>query len=230
MVQHTLPVAVFPAKLNSPQESEPLVDQQRRITPGWHRWTVFVDVSVRRMIKLFNFLSLTDTPDSYSGASHKVVRVNAGETALEFAAVAGLPAGGTTGQVLTKIDATDFNADWETPITPVTPISATFVLGSGATGTNVGPELAAIRAGSLTKCLVITKSSDPSTALTLNIKKNGTTIFSSNPSVAGGTSAGTVSDVSANLSGAPVAVAYKDVFTIDVTSGNANWSATIELG
>lgn len=36
-----------------------------------------------------------------------------GDTA--WAAIRGLPIGGTTGQVLTKIDATDFNADWETP-------------------------------------------------------------------------------------------------------------------
>jgi hypothetical protein len=32
-----------------------------------------------------------------------------------------VPVGGTTGQVLTKINATDYNANWQTPATPITP-------------------------------------------------------------------------------------------------------------
>ncbi len=45
------------------------------------------------------FLALTDTPSSYSGQALKYARVNAGETALEFAAVSGAIGGsGTAGQ------------------------------------------------------------------------------------------------------------------------------------
>lgn len=45
------------------------------------------------------FLQLTDVPSSYSGQAAKVVRVNAGETALEFATVAG------TGDVVGPVSA-----------------------------------------------------------------------------------------------------------------------------
>lgn len=44
-----------------------------------------------------------------AGVLHKV-------TAAQLAALGGgLPAGGTTGQVLTKASATDGDADWQTP-------------------------------------------------------------------------------------------------------------------
>lgn len=103
-----------------------------------------------------------------------------------------------------------------------------FVLTAGATGTDVGPHLVALRAGSLTKCIVAIKTADASVTLTFNIKKNGTTIFSSNPSIPGGASG--VMDESSNLATTPTPVAVNDLFTIDVVSGNANWSVTIELG
>jgi hypothetical protein len=134
---HDLPVAVLPGNLREPPQDDKFVDVDRRITTNWYRWTVFVDVSLRRMIKLFTFLSLTDTPDSYAGQTHKVVRVNAGETALEFAAIAGLPAGGATGQVLTKINSTDFNADWETPAPGYTDEQAQDAVGGMVDGTLV---------------------------------------------------------------------------------------------
>lgn len=52
-----------------------------------------------------DFLGLSDTPNSYSGQATKVVRVNAGATALEFATVAGTgdvvgPASATSGAVV----------------------------------------------------------------------------------------------------------------------------------
>lgn len=47
------------------------------------------------------FIDLTDVPSSYSGEALKVVRVNAGETGLEFAAVSG------TGDVVGPASATD---------------------------------------------------------------------------------------------------------------------------
>jgi hypothetical protein len=65
-----------------------------------------------------NFLALDDTPAAYTGQAGKVATVNAGADGLVFAdgpaAANGLPAGGTAGQVLEKIDATDYNAQWVT--------------------------------------------------------------------------------------------------------------------
>lgn len=103
-----------------------------------------------------------------------------------------------------------------------------FVLNDGSSGTNVGPMLAAPRAGSFTKCVVVTKASDAITALTFKIKKNGTDIFSSDPSITAGTSSGTVSTFT-SLTSSPLAVAANDVFSIDVTSGASDWQATIQL-
>ena len=63
-----------------------------------------------------NFLALDDTPSAYTGQAGKVATVNVGEDALIFddapAAANGLPAGGTAGQMLAKIDAADYNAEW----------------------------------------------------------------------------------------------------------------------
>lgn len=66
------------------------------------------------------------------------------------AAVGGIPAGGTTGQVLTKIDAADFNADWEDPATgssfPIGPYDdgvATYVI-SEIPGSPIGGAISAM--------------------------------------------------------------------------------------
>jgi len=65
------------------------------------------------------FTELTDTPANYTGQAGKVATVNVGEDGLEFAdgpaAANGLPAGGTAGQMLAKIDAADYNAEWVEP-------------------------------------------------------------------------------------------------------------------
>lgn len=65
------------------------------------------------------FTGLSDVPSSYSSQGLKGVRVNAAENALEFytigAATNGLPSGGTAGQVLEKIDGTDYNTQWVDP-------------------------------------------------------------------------------------------------------------------
>src|SRR5215831_684697 len=47
-----------------------------------------------------------------------------------------------------------------------------FVITSGATGTNVGPMLPAAHAGTVSKCVIVTKASDGSTDLTFRIKQN----------------------------------------------------------
>jgi hypothetical protein len=103
-----------------------------------------------------------------------------------------------------------------------------FVINSGAPGTNVGPMLAAPRAGSLVQCVVTTKASDATAALTFTIRQNGTPVFSTPPTVAAGTAAGTVSTFTA-LSPNPLPVSELDVFSIDITAGAAAWQFTAQL-
>lgn len=109
-----------------------------------------------------------------------------------------------------------------------TPLTLTYILNTGATGTNVGPTLRAKRAGSFTECKVTVHASDGATALTFTIKKNGTAIFSSSPTVSAGASSGSISTFT-TLTSSPLSVAKDDVFTIDVTSGSSAWQVTIDL-
>lgn len=114
------------------------------------------------------------------------------------------------------------------PIAPSGSLVIGFVINSGATGTNVGPEFAAPRAGTISKCKVVTKASDGSVDLTFKIKQNGVDVFSADPTVAHGTAAGTVSTFTA-LTSTPLTVAPDDVFTIDITGGSSSWIVTIQL-
>lgn len=109
-----------------------------------------------------------------------------------------------------------------------TALTVWFIMNSGVAGVNAGPELLAPRSGSLTKCKVITKVSDPAVNFTFLIKKNGVNIFSANPTVAAGTAGGTLSTF-LTLTPNPVPVLPDDIFTIDVTSGTATWQATVVL-
>lgn len=103
-----------------------------------------------------------------------------------------------------------------------------FVINTGAAGTNIGPMLAAPAAGSVSKCKVVTKASDASTALTFTIKQNGTAVFTSSPSVAAGTTSGTVSTFT-GLTSSPLTVNADDVFSCDISSGTSSWVVTIQL-
>jgi hypothetical protein len=75
---------------------------------------------------------------------------------------------------------------------------------------------------------VVTKASDPTTDLTFKIKKNGTDVFSSDPTVAHATAAGTVSTFTA-LTSSPLSIAADDVFTIDISSWTSTWQFTAQL-
>lgn len=103
-----------------------------------------------------------------------------------------------------------------------------FIMNTGATGTNVGPDLIAPRPGTISKCKVVTKASDATTDLTFKVKQNGTDIFSADPTVTHGTASGTISTFTA-LTSAPLSVSADDVFTIDITSGSSSWQCTIQL-
>lgn len=103
-----------------------------------------------------------------------------------------------------------------------------FVLNTGATGTNVGPELPAPRSATLGSVVVVTKSSDASIPFQFDIRQNGTSIFTGTlPTVSAGTAAGTVSTFT-SLTSVPLTVNKSDVFTINVIQGSSSWQCTVQ--
>lgn len=114
-----------------------------------------------------------------------------------------------------------------TPDITLNPIVG-FIINSGLIGTNVGPMLAARQAGQVIKCVITVKTSDASVDLTFKIKKNGTDVFSSDPTITHGTASGTVV-TSTSLTSVPLSVAANDVFSIDITSGSSTWQFTAQL-
>lgn len=218
----------------------PIVDKQGRPSPEFQRrWNTQRSNNAGLVTA---FTQLTDVPSSYTAKGGYVVRVNVAANALEFIKTSDLidVLGSTRGSLLER-----GSAGW-TGLAPGTngyflksggagadPSYASvlvigFILATGVTGVNVGPELPAPRVGGLTRCVIVTKASDPATALTFKVKQNGVDVFAADPSIPGGTSPGTVTVVT-NLTSSPLSVARDDVFTIDVTSGSTLWQATIQL-
>lgn len=119
---------------------------------------------------------------------------------------------------------------------PVFPVSAYslsptvigFVINTGVTGTDVGAMLVSPRSGFFTQCVVVVKASDGGTALTFTIKQNGTSVFTTSPTIAAGTASTTVVSFS-GLNTNPLSFSQNDVFTIDITSGSAAWLFTAQL-
>jgi hypothetical protein len=180
-----------------------------------------------------SWLSVSGSPVTGSGTF--AITATTGQTANQFLAT---PDGSTGAVGLRAIVAADLPAISLTAgvsgVLPVAnggtgqatfPLSVQFAMGSGATGTDVGPELLA-HAGVITACKVRVKTSDASTALTFRIKQNGTSIFSSDQTISAGTSAGTTVDLTSALSSTSISVALDDVFTIDITSGTSSWVFT----
>jgi hypothetical protein len=110
------------------------------------------------------------------------------------------------------------------------PIAVGWMMSTGVTGSNVGKRLAAQRIGSIYGGQIVVDASDGSTALTFDIKKNGTSIFTSARTIAAGTSAGTVTSLTSALTSNPTTVAIADVFTLDITSGTSSWQFTVAMG
>ncbi len=131
-------------------------------------------------------------------------------------------ASGTSGYVLTGAGTA------ATPTWSLLPIVIGFVIGVGATGTAIGGRRIAPRAGAITKCKVIVDASDASVNLTFTIKQNGSAIFTSSQTITAGTTAGTLSTITA-LTSNPLSVAADDIFSIDITSGSAYWTFTAQL-
>ena len=103
-----------------------------------------------------------------------------------------------------------------------------FVIATCTVASNIGPMLAAPRAGTVSKCVIVTKASDPSVALTIDILQNGTSVFATKPTVAAGTASGTVT-TSTSLTSSPLTVSAGDVFSINVTAGSSAWVFSAQL-
>lgn len=103
-----------------------------------------------------------------------------------------------------------------------------FVILTGVTGTNVGPELPSPRAANLSSVVVVTKTSDATIPFQFDILKGGTSIFTGTlPTVAAGATPGTLSTFT-SLTTVPLTVAKGDIFTINIIQGSASWTCTVQ--
>lgn len=100
--------------------------------------------------------------------------------------------------------------------------------GTAIAGTGVTLTLRAPRAANITTCKVTITTTDGSNAFQFRIKKNGTDIFSADPTIAAATTG--IVDVSSSLVSSPLAVAEDDKFTLDILAGSATWALEIQLG
>lgn len=105
------------------------------------------------------------------------------------------------------------------------PMTITFQVGSGVTGTNVSGIARAPRAGSVSECVLTVSKSDSSSALTFSLKRNGTAVVTG--TVAAG--AATNSTPAFTITPSPLSVAKGDLFTLDITAGSSNWAFTVQM-
>lgn len=68
-------------------EDQPMYTKPTQL--DFEKRRLFITAIAPGVNKLLSFLGLSDTPSSYSGQGGKVVKVNSGETALEFGLGAG---------------------------------------------------------------------------------------------------------------------------------------------
>lgn len=162
-----------------------------------------------------------------AGANVTLAENGAGEvmiTALNGNAPVTSVAGRTGDIELEEADIANLTADLEAKA-PADRLVIGFIA-PGKPGT-LGPALPAPHAGTLSQCVVTVTSSDPSVALAFTINQNGTSVFTAAPTVAAGAAAQSL--VTFALSSASVAVAEKDLFTLDITAGSDAWQFTAQL-
>ena len=165
------------------------------------------------------FASDNATPQQAITASDPVMVGDTGTGGLAGNAPAPAAGDAAAGKFL-KAD-----GSWQTPQMVIG-----FMLAAATIGTAVTPpgRLVAPRSGFLRKCKVVVNTVDSGTVLTFRIKQNGTSVFTADNTIATSTSVGTVLTFT-NLTTTPLPVSVDDVFTLDITSGSAVWSATIQL-
>jgi len=88
--------------------------------------------------------------------------------------------------------------------------------------------LVAPAGGSVSQCVVIVRASDAAVGLAFVINQNGTSVFTTAPTVSAGTAAGTKLTFTA-LTSSPLNIITGDVFSIDITAGSASWQFSAQL-
>jgi hypothetical protein len=108
------------------------------------------------------------------------------------------------------------------------PITVRFMIANGSAGTNVALNDDAEVAGTVSTCTVVVTRSAAAVDLTFKIRKNGTDVFSADPTVAAGAAAGSKFEFT-NLTSSPLAITAGDIFTMDITSGTSDWKFIAKL-
>lgn len=96
---------------------------------------------------------------------------------------------------------------------------------SGDVAADVTPLVAALRAATISQCVLTVTASDAATDLTFNVSQNGTSIFAAPPTVPHGSARG--SQFTFSLSSASLPVAFKDQFGLSVTAGSSSWEFSL---
>jgi outer membrane protein assembly factor BamB len=147
-------------------------------------------------------------------------------------AIGSLPSASIPGRLYFATDTLVIMRDNGTTWDDVTPGSATvsvhFAIPNGTVGTGVALLDEAPRSGAVSKCVVIVTASDATVGLSFRIKKNGTDVFSTDPTVAAATASGTIITLT-TLTSTPLPIAAGDVFSIDILTGSQSWQFTTKL-
>lgn len=137
-----------------------------------------------------------------------------------------VPNGGSVGFVVVPNTKSISGCHWETAPQALRPTSLGFTLNSGAIKTDAAPRQIGDHTATISTCQFLTTASDGAVGLAFDIKDNGTTIFSSTPTVTAGTSAGTLSAVG-TLTSTPTTITKNHSYSINVTGGSSSWIGAV---
>ena len=166
-------------------------------TPATNKVTVFVDDSTGEP----SYKDDTGTVTSLKGAAG--------------AAGQGVPTGGTTGQVLRKIDGTDYNTEWATPAAAANRY-VNVALSDMTTDLTTGPAVAvwfAPEDGTLVSVYIGLHDPSSSGVVTVDMNDSGGSVFTTLPSIDAG-EATSLTGTAAVLDGT-VSFVRGDKFTFD---------------
>ena len=167
-----------------------------------------------------------DSPvDSVFGRTGDIVAVNGDYSASQITNAVDITGSYSNPSWITSLDYSKITGVPTPPVT-VIPLVIGFVINDGTAGTDIGPKLISPRSGTITQCIGVVDASGV-TNLSFEIKKNGTSIFTSPGIVTGGVAPGTVFTVT--LLTVPINVALHDIFSIDIISGGSAWKFTAQL-
>ena len=137
----------------------------------------------------------------------------------------GIPTGGTTGQVLAKIDSTNYNTQWVTPsatsdLSSSFPVTLGFALSDEGTAITTGTKLK-IRspfAFTASEVRISVTTADTSAIMTVNILNGaGSTIFTTKPTIDANEKTSTTAAVGSVLSVTSIAADEELTFNVDAT-------------